>query len=61
MTEDRAIVTIERWIGCDYQTAKMIFNGVWLWHGDYYSAYIVNGDELEICKDGIPIHRIGTI
>lgn len=61
MTENRAIITIERWIGCDHETAKQIFGGVWLWNGCYYSASIEDGDLLEIRKDGEPIHRIGSI
>ncbi len=61
MTEARAIVTIERYVGCDYKTARMIYNGVWLWQDCYYSASIVDGDLLEIRKDGEPIHRIGII
>lgn len=61
MTNERAIITIEHWVGCDHETAKMIFNGVWPWNGDNYSARVVASGKLEICKDGFPIHLISCM
>ncbi|MEZ3438647.1 MAG: hypothetical protein K1W18_07185 [Oscillospiraceae bacterium] len=61
MTREQAISTIIHWIGCDTDTAKMIFNGVFEFDGNNYSAYIVEGEKLEICKNGFPIHKISKI
>lgn len=54
---DKIINAIMHHVGCDKETANMIFNGVWSFNGDNYSAYMKE-DKLEICKNGFPIHRL---
>lgn len=54
---DKIINAIMHHVGCDEETANMIFNGVWSFNGDNYSAYMKE-DKLEICKNGFPIHRL---
>lgn len=47
LNNEKALNAIRYHIGCDLETAKLIFNGVFPFHGDFYSAYEVNG-KLEI-------------
>lgn len=61
MTTEQAINTIIHWIGCDRDTANMIFNGVCKFKGDNYSAYLIEDGKLEICKNGFPVHRISKL
>lgn len=58
MKTERILNAIMHWIGCNKETASMIFNGVWEFNGDNYSAYMTKEDKLEICKNGFPIHRL---
>lgn len=55
---NKIINAIMHHVGCDKETANMIFNGVWAFNGDNYSAYMTKDDKLEICKNGFPVHRL---
>ena len=60
MTEQKIINAIMYHVGCDKETAKMIFNGVWGFNGDKYSAF-KEEERLVICKNGFPIHRLNIM
>ena len=61
MLTRRVVNSITHWIGCDKETAKMIFNGVWDYNGDNYSAILADDETLEIYKNGFIIHKITMI
>ena len=61
MLENRVINSIMHWIGCDKETAKLIFDGVWNFNGDNYSVIVPEPDKLEIYKNGFIIHKITMI
>lgn len=53
----KIINAIVHHVGCDEETAEQIFNGVCFFNNDNYSACMKNGN-LEICKNGFPVHRL---
>ena len=44
-------------VGCDHYVAKRIFKDAYYFFDDYYYARIVEGDKLELYKNGFVIHR----
>lgn len=58
MKIERIINAIIYHVGCNEEEANMIYNGVYSFNGDNYSAYLTEDEKLEICKNGFPIHRL---
>lgn len=58
MKKERILNAIMYYIGCGNTTANAIYNGVFAYNGDNYSAYLTFDEKLEICRNGFPIHRI---
>lgn len=61
MEEKRVLNSIKNWLNCNDEVAKNIYNGVYLWNNDYYSAFVTKDDKIQINKNGFAIHLITTI
>lgn len=60
MNNERAVITVCRWLGVSKSMAESILAGGAVIEGNTYTAKVVD-DKVEIYKDNRIIHRIGHI
>ena len=60
MSNDRAVITVCRWLGVSKSMAESVLAGGAVIEGNTYTAKVVD-DKMEIYKDAVIIHRIGHI
>lgn len=60
MNNERAVITVCRWLGVSKGMAEGILAGGVVIEGNTYTAKVVD-DKVEIYKDTVIIHRIGHI